>query len=267
MSENNIVEMRNIVKRFGAVIALRGVNFNVRENEVVGVVGDNGAGKSTLMKILFGIYAPDEGEIIVKGRKFKRLTPRLAYSLGIILIHQERTLSSNHTIWRNIFMGREITNKLGFLKIREMKELSYNSLKLLGLTKMPVDTPVRYLSGGYAQGVQISRALAFEADLVIMDEPTTALSIAGAQRVLEYISELKKRGKSAVIISHNIQHVYPVADRFVILDRGKVVAEFYKRELTPEDLSEIMMSIARTGKIPEKYSHIAQSMGVLRGGE
>jgi len=256
LSTKNIVEMRNIVKRFGSVVALRGVDFYVRENEVVGLVGDNGAGKSTLVKILFGIHAPDEGEIIIKGMKFKKLTPKLAYELGIVLIHQERTLCTNHPIWRNIFMGREITNKLGFLRIDDMKKIAYESLSQLELTRMPVETPVKYLSGGYQQGVQISRALVFEADLVILDEPTVALSLAETQRVLEYVNELKKKGKSAVFISHNIYHVYPVADRFVILDKGRVVAEFYKENLTPEDLTEIMISIARTGSVPEKYKEL-----------
>ncbi|MET1160406.1 MAG: ATP-binding cassette domain-containing protein [Thermoprotei archaeon] len=257
----NIVEMHNIVKKFGTIVALRGVNFYVGENEIVGLVGDNGAGKSTLVKILFGIYAPDEGEIIVKGRRFRRLTPKLAYELGIVLIHQERTLCEDHPIWRNVFMGRELTNKLGFLRIKDMKKIAQNSLAQLGLTKMPIDAPVKYLSGGYKQGVQISRALITEADLVILDEPTVALSLAESQKVLEFVREIKNKGKSAIFISHNIYHVYPVADRFVILDRGRVVAEFYKKDLTPEDLSEIMISIAEKGKVPEKY----QSLNLYRG--
>ncbi|MCD6300589.1 MAG: sugar ABC transporter ATP-binding protein [Staphylothermus sp.] len=256
MPEKNIVEMHNIVKKFGAVVALKGVDFYVRENEIVGLVGDNGAGKSTLVKILFGIHASDEGEIIIKGKKYKRLTPKKAYELGIVLIHQERTLCENHPIWRNVFMGRELTNRFGFLKIKEMKELAYKSLAALELTKMPVDTPVKYLSGGYKQGVQISRAFTFEADLVILDEPTVALSLAEVQKVLDYVRELKRKGKSAIFISHNIYHVYPVVDRFVILNRGEVVAEFYKKDLTPEDLSEIMISIARTGKVPKEYEEL-----------
>ena len=211
MNYEYIVETRNITKRFGNVVALKNVNFRVGKNEIVGLVGDNGAGKSTLMKIIFGIYAPDEGEIIVKGMKFKRLTPRKAYELGIILVHQERTLCENHPIWRNVFMGRELTNRLGFLKIKDMKELAYKRLAELALTKMPVDTTVKYLSGGYKQGVQISRALLFEADLVILDEPTVQLSLAEVHRVLDYVRRLKQRGKSCIFISHNIYHVYPVA--------------------------------------------------------
>ncbi len=256
MNNRHIVEMRNITKRFGTIVALRNVNFHVNENEIVGLVGDNGAGKSTLVKILAGVYAPDEGEIVIKGMRFKKLNPKLAYELGIVLIHQEYTLCDDHPIWRNVFMGRELTNKLGFLKINDMKKIAYQSLSQLGLFRMPVDTPVKYLSGGYKQGVQISRALVFEADLVILDEPTTALSITETQRVLEYVKELKNKGKSAIFISHNIYHVYPVADRFVILDKGNVIAEFNKKDLVPEDLTEIMISIARTGKIPEKYHEL-----------
>ncbi len=257
MSEEKcIVETVNLVKRFGDVIALKGVNFKVRANEIVGLVGDNGAGKSTLVKILAGVYAPSEGEIVIKGQRFRRLTPRKAYELGIVLVHQERTLSENHTIWRNIFMGRELTGPLGFLRISEMRNRAQKLLKEIGLKTIPSDFPVKYLSGGYKQGVQITRALCFEADLVILDEPTIQLSLAEVQRVLEYVKELKKRGKSSIFISHNIYHVYPVADRFVILDRGKIVGEFYKKDLTPEDLSHIMISIARTGKVPSEYKEI-----------
>jgi len=258
-----IVETKNLVKRFGDAIALKGVNFKVRNNEIVGLVGDNGAGKSTLVKIIAGVYAPDEGEILIKGQAFRRLTPQKAYELGIVLVHQERTLSENHTIWRNIFMGRELTGPFGFLRIKEMRDAATKLLKEIGLKAMSADTPVKYLSGGYKQGVQIARALCFEADLVILDEPTIQLSISEVQRVLEYVLELKKRGKSCIFISHNIYHVYPVADRFVLLDRGKIVAEFMKADLTPEDLSHIMVSIARTGKIPVEYEKI----NLIRGGQ
>lgn len=253
MSDEAIVELRNITKRFGRIVALHKVNFYVGKNEIVGLVGDNGAGKSTLVKIIFGVHAPDEGEIIVKGMRFKRLTPKEAYKLGIVLVHQERTLCPSHPIWRNVFMGREITKRFGFLDIEKMKTMAKRALGELGLTKMPVETPVKYLSGGYQQGVQISRALLFEADLVLLDEPTNMLSLSEVGKVLDYVRNLKRRGKSAVIISHNIYHVYPVADRFVILDRGKVIAQFYKKDLTVDEISHIMQAIARTGSLPPEY--------------
>jgi len=254
-----IVKLKNITKRFGRVVALHKVNFHVERKEIVGLVGDNGAGKSTLVKIIFGVHAPNEGEIIVKGMRFRRLTPKKAYELGIVLVHQERTLCPNHPIWRNVFIGREITKKFGFLDIDKMKALAEKALKELGLTKMPVETPVKFLSGGYQQGVQISRAILFEADLVLLDEPTSMLSISEVGKVLEYVRELKNRGKSAVFISHNIYHVYPVADRFVVLDRGKVIAQFYKEDLTVDEVSHIMQAIARTGSLPPEYKKYSAS--------
>ena len=254
--EEYIVETVNLVKRFGDVVALKGVNFKVRVNEIVGLVGDNGAGKSTLVKTIAGVYAPTEGEIIIKGQRFRRLTPKKVYELGIVLIHQERTLSENHTIWRNIFMGRELTWPLGFLRIREMRERAQKLFSEIELKGISPDFPVKYLSGGYKQGVQITRALCFEADLVMLDEPTIQLSLAEVQRVLEYVRKLKERGKSGIFITHNIYHVYPVADRFVILDRGKIVAEFLKRDVTLDDLSHIMISIARMRRVPPEYREI-----------
>ena len=253
---NYIIGTVNLVKKFGKVIALRGVNFRVGYNEVVGLVGDNGAGKSTLVKTLFGVYPPTSGYIIIKGRKFRRLTPELAYKLGIVLVHQERTLAFSHSIWRNVYMGRELTGRFGFLRIKEMKEGAAKALNGLGLKELPPDMPVMNLSGGYRQGVQISRALTFEADVVILDEPTIQLSLSEVQKVLEYVRSLRRRGKSAVFISHNIYHVYPVADRFVILERGQIIGEFYKKDVTPEEVSEIMIYIASSGKFPPKYKDI-----------
>ncbi|OYT62987.1 MAG: ABC transporter ATP-binding protein [Thermofilum sp. ex4484_15] len=253
-----LVETRNLIKRFGDVIALRNVNFRVGYNEVVGLVGDNGAGKSTLVKTITGTYAPDGGEIWIKGRRFKRITPKIAKALGVEIVHQERTIAENQPIWRNIFMGRELTNSLGFLKIREMEEATMKLIKEMGF-KSEIIYPgklARTLSGGYKQGVQIARALYFKADLVILDEPTIQLSLSEVNRVLEFVKDLKKRGKSCVFITHNIYHVYPVADRFAIMDRGRIVAEFWKSDLSIEDLSNILVTIARTGTIPVEYREI-----------
>ena len=253
-----LVETRNLVKRFGDVIALRNVNFKIGYNEVVGLVGDNGAGKSTLVKTITGTYAPDSGEIYIKGMKFKRLTPQKARELGIEIVHQERTIAESQPIWRNVFMGREITGPLGFLRIEEMKKATMRLIKEMGF-KSEVIYPeklARTLSGGYKQGVQIARALYFKADLIILDEPTIQLSLSEVSRVLDFVKDLKNRGKSCIFISHNIYHVYPVADRFVIMDRGRIVAEFRKRDLSIGDLSNILVTIARTGDIPAEYREI-----------
>jgi simple sugar transport system ATP-binding protein len=242
--------MENIRKSFGEVVALDGVNFTVGYNEVVGLVGDNGAGKSTLIKILAGVYRPDEGKIFIRGEEIRNLSVRKVRESKIEVVYQERALGEQQSIWRNIFMGREIT-RLGFLQIEEeraqaekvMREIGFRAL---GLTP---DSIVKTLSGGEKQGVAIGRALHFDVDLIILDEPTIALSISEVGKVLDYVAEIKKKGKSAIFITHNIYHVYPVADRFVILDRGRTVAEFKKEDVSLEELIGKLSLIARTGKL------------------
>ena len=253
-----IVETRNLVKRFGDVVALKGVNFRVGYNEVVGLVGDNGAGKSTLVKIITGTYAPDEGEIYIKGMRFKRLTPRKARELGIEIVHQERTIAENQSLWRNVFMGRELKGPLGFLRIREMREATTKLLREMGFkADLSPERLAKTLSGGYKQGIQISRAFYFKADLVILDEPTIQLSLKEVNRVLEFVRMLKREGKSCIFISHNIYHVYPIADKITILDKGRIVAEFRKEDLTLDDLSEVLMEVAETGDVPERFKKLS----------
>lgn len=256
MSSGNVLETRNLTKRFGDVTALRGVDFSVGTNEIVGLVGDNGAGKSTLMKIITGTYAPDDGEISIKGTTFSRLTPRKARELGIEMVHQERTLAENQPVWRNIFAGREIVGPLGFLKPSEMKTATDRVLEEVGFKPgtFSADRLARTFSGGYKQGIQISRVLYFRADLVILDEPTIQLSVGEAQRVLQFVKDLKAKGKSCVFISHNIYHVHPVADRIVIIDRGRIVSEFKKADVTIEDLSRILVTVAESGAVLEEPS-------------
>ncbi|MEM1843710.1 MAG: ATP-binding cassette domain-containing protein [Thermosphaera sp.] len=254
-----LLEVRNVIKRFGDIVALKGVSLNVRYGEVVGIVGDNGAGKSTLAKIIAGIYEPDEGEIIFKGQKLEKLTPKRARELGIEMVHQERTVMESHPVWRNVFAGREITNSLGLLKIREMKEESRKLLSKVGFSEELTNPEllVRGLSGGLKQGVQIARALYFNADLLILDEPTSNLSIAEAQRVLEFVEALKTEGRSCIFITHNIYHVYPVADRIIILDRGRVVGEFRKEEVSIDAMPKILVHVARTGELPREVLKLA----------
>jgi simple sugar transport system ATP-binding protein len=253
--EDFFLQTRNLVKSFGTVLALRGVNFRVGRNEVVGLLGDNGAGKSTLIKVISGAYSPDAGEIEIKGKRYHRLTPALARELGIEVVHQERTLAENHSIWRNIFMGRELTT-FGFLRKAEMRSIAERVLREMGFASglVTADTPVKALSGGFKQGVQIARALTFPSDLILMDEPTIQLSISEAQKVMQFIAEARKRGRSCVVVSHNIAHVYPVADRIVIMNRGKILGEFYTRDIALDQLSDVLLQAARTGSIPREYT-------------
>lgn len=247
-----LVSMVDIKKSFGKVEVLKGVNFEVGNNEIVGLVGDNGAGKSTLIKILTGVHQPDGGEIYFKGEKITIHSVEKSRELGIETVYQERALSEQQTLWRNIFMGREITGNFGFLKIKDQRSETDRILKeQMGFTSKAIttDSVVKYLSGGEKQGVAIGRALYFNAELIILDEPTMGLSISETRKVLDFVANIKDQEKSAIFISHNIYYVYPVADRFVILDRGSVAGEFLKHEITQDELEEKMVTLAKTGKM------------------
>lgn len=248
------VQMKDIHKSFGRVVALRGVDFHVGENEIVGLVGDNGAGKSTLIKILVGFYPPDRGEIYINGKRIRNLTIQKARKLGIGVVYQERALAEQHIMWRNIFMGRELTDRLGFIRVSEQKRETERLMREMGFTSgITPDSVVGTLSGGERQGVAIARALYFEANLIILDEPTVGLSLSETSKVLDFVREIKERGKSCVIISHNIYHVYPVADRFVILDRGKNIGEINKEDVSLHSLENILAHVAKTGRMPDDY--------------
>jgi len=250
--DDKLVRMVNIHKFFGEVAALRGENFEIGYNEVVGLIGDNGAGKSTLIKILTGVHAPDKGEVYFKGKKITYHSVEKARELGIETVYQERALGEQQTLWRNIFMGREMTNRLGFLQVKKARKETEKILKeVIGFTAagLTPDSVVKGLSGGEKQGVAIARALHFKAELIILDEPTMALSLSEAKKVLNFVKEVKEHGKSCIFITHNIYHVYPAADRFVVLDRGRTVGEFEKKDISLEELVDKLYLVARTGEI------------------
>ena len=239
MENQPIVDMRNIHKRYGEVVALRGVNFKVYPNEIVGLVGDNGAGKSTLIKILAGFLQPDKGEIYFRGKKVKIRSPRDAQRLGIETLYQDQALAPQLTIPRNIFMGREITNRFGFMKMREMAKISKRLLNQIGISINDIEhRPVATLSGGQRQAVAMARSLYFTAKIFTLDEPTAGLSLREVESVLEYVKFLKSKGASVIFVTHNLFHTFPVADRFVVLSAGKVIYEARKEETSIEELSE-----------------------------
>ena len=250
-AQKYLAELKNVSKSFGGVHALNGVNFRVDYNEIVGLIGDNGAGKSTLIKILTGVYPPDKGEIYIKGEKIKDYSVHRAREIGIETVYQEKALVEQQTLWRNIFMGREITDRFGFLQIKKQKKETENLMREIGFTAagLSPDSIVGTLSGGEEEGVAISRVLYFKADLIILDEPTMALSLSEVRKVLNFVREIKDRGKSCIFITHNVYHVYPVADRFVILDRGKIAGESRKEGISLEDLMDELYTVARTGKM------------------
>jgi len=250
-----VIQLKNVSKTFGEVRSLSEVNLEIYPGEIVGLLGDNGAGKSTLVKTIMGFHKPDEGgEIWFKGEKITDWSVAKARDLGIETIYQERALCELQPIWRNMFMGREIKNKIGRLDVKKMKsEATRLMSEHMGFTSTAVhpDNAVLTMSGGEKQGVAITRALYFDAELVILDEPTVGLSLSETKKTLDFVQNIKKSGRSAIFIDHNIFHIYPAVDRMIVLDRGKVAGNYKKSEITMDELIESMYRVARTGSIKE----------------
>tara|TARA_B100000579_G_scaffold373430_1_gene337074 strand:- start:756 stop:1502 length:747 start_codon:yes stop_codon:yes gene_type:complete len=238
-----IIELKNVTKKFGGITALKKASLYVEQGEVVGLIGDNGAGKSTLIKTLVGVYGPDEGEIIIRGKKVLNWTALKARESGIETVFQDRALCPQQSIVWNIFMGKELTYPFGFVKEKEQINEANRLIREIGFTSKLIDaeSPVGNLSGGERQGVAIARAIYNNAELIILDEPTNALSLNETQKVFEFVNNVKKSNRSVLFIGHNIYHVYDISDRFVILDRGEVVHQLDKNDIsTPEELMKIM---------------------------
>lgn len=224
-----VVEMRNIKKSFGAVQALRGIDLALHHNEVLGLVGDNAAGKSTLMKVLSGAYIPDEGDILIEGQKVHFSNPMDARRQGIEMVYQDFALANNLDVAANVFMGREMVQwRLGPLGVMDYHHMEQETKSLLDRLKIDIPSvrqKVERLSGGQRQAVAIARATAFDAKVIIMDEPTAALSVAAIDKVLELVRELKSQGASIIIISHRLEDIYRVSDRMIVLRQGRKVSD------------------------------------------
>ena len=238
-----IIELKNVTKRFGGITALNKASLHVDQGEVVGLIGDNGAGKSTLIKTLVGVYGPDEGEIEIRGKKVFNWTALKARESGIETVFQDRALCPQQSIVWNIFMGKELRYPFGFVREKEQVKEANRLIREIGFTSKLIDaeSPVGNLSGGERQGVAIARAIYNNAELIILDEPTNALSLNETQKVFEFVNNVKKSNRSVLFIGHNIYHVYDISDRFVILDRGEVVHKLNKEEIqSPEELMKLM---------------------------
>jgi simple sugar transport system ATP-binding protein len=247
-----LLKSTGLTKRFGKVTALQNVDFDVNYNEVVGLLGDNGAGKSTLVKTIMGVHPPDDGEIYFMGEKVRFHSPEEARASGIEIVYQGMNLIETMNIWRNFFVGKEETKKWGFLKfldVKAMKQKTSENLKKVRVNMRSTDEYVNILSGGQKQSVAIGRALHFGAKLLILDEPTTALSVRETEQVLNFVKTLKDMGVSVIFITHNIYHVFDVADRFEILDHGKLISSLKKGDLTDQGCTpEIIMDVIRKGR-------------------
>ncbi len=240
---NNIIELKNVTKKFGGITALNKASLYVKKGEVVGLIGDNGAGKSTLIKTLVGVYNPDEGEIKIRDNKIINWTALKAREAGIETVFQDRALCPQQSIVWNIFMGKELRYPFGFIREKEQINEANRLIREIGFTSKLIDaeSPVGNLSGGERQGVAIARAIYNKAELIILDEPTNALSLNETQKVFDFVKNVKKSNRSVLFIGHNIYHVYDISDRFVILDRGEVVHQIDKKDIgTPEELMKIM---------------------------
>jgi simple sugar transport system ATP-binding protein len=238
-----LYSLQGISKSFGHVEALQNVDIDVSRGEIIGLVGDNGAGKSTLIKILSGLYQPDKGRILFEGQQRHITSYRDSQALGIATIYQDRALVDSVSIYRNIFMGNEIVSPLGFMAKGKMREITTRLLQesiSIGLSNP--DKLVGELSGGQKQAVAIVRAIHFKARLLLLDEPTNALSVKESQQVMAFVKGLRGEGISSIFVTHNLFHVYSIADRFVILNRGIKVGDYRKSEISIEKLEEIIVA-------------------------
>jgi simple sugar transport system ATP-binding protein len=244
----HIVRLERVDMTFGRVQSLSQVDFAVGRNEIVGLIGDNGAGKSTLIKIISGVLRPTAGTVWVRD---KRIDPssysvRLAHDLRIETVHQGQSLGEQQPLWRNLFVGRQIVGRFGFIDVKQEKAIANQLLRqAIGFRGQGItaDSTVRDLSGGERQGIAIARAMHFEADLIVLDEPTTALAVNEVRKVLAFVEGVKTGGRACIYIEHNLAHVHEVADRLVILDRGRVVRTLKKGEVTLAELTRQMIAL------------------------
>ena len=246
MPEVPLVEMKNIYKSFGAVKALQDVHFEVMPAEIVGLVGDNAAGKSTLMKVLSGAYIADQGEIWMSGQKVYISNPVDSRNLGIEMLYQNFALAGNINIYQNIFLGRELTKSylggvINLLDKKTMAERSYELISRLKIDVHQVTKRVKELSGGQQQSVAIARVIAFNAQLIIMDEPTANLGIKEVGRLLDLIRRLRDQGISVIFISHRLDDIFSVGDRVIVLKRGRRIGMRRIQETTEKEVVRLIV--------------------------
>lgn len=240
-----LVEVRQVAKRFGHVEALTKVSFRVDEGSVLALLGDNGAGKSTIIKILSGVFLPDEGEVLWDGQPIRLETPKDAHALGVATVFQDLAMVDCMSIYRNMFLGREheILRGIGpvrWLDRRRARREAEVAIAALGIEIRSADERVEFLSGGQRQSIAIARAVHFSARLLILDEPTSALSIRQQEQVLETIAAVRAKGLAVILISHNIHHVMPVADYITVMRQGRTIANLDRNDTNPEEVSALI---------------------------
>lgn len=241
-----LVRMEGIVKRFGAVEALKGVDLELGRGEVLGLVGDNAAGKSTLMKVLTGVHQPDAGRIFFEGRPVHFRDPHESRALGIEMIYQDLALVPSLDVVANVFLGREkVRSALGGLiqrlDERAMEAATWDAMRRLKINMDSVRKIVSLFSGGQQQAVAIGRALSFNARVIVMDEPTASLAVREVEKVLELVRELRSRGVSVILISHRLQDVFAVADRVMVLYGGRGAGARHVAQTTMDEVVRLIV--------------------------
>jgi simple sugar transport system ATP-binding protein len=250
-SYEHIVRADKLSVAFGKVRALSDIDLAIGRNEIVGLIGDNGAGKSTLIKTLTGVIPPTSGHLFIRDQPvdWANFSVRRAHDLRFETVYQEKSLGEKQPLWRNFFVGRQITNRFGFINVREQRRIANEILqRQLGFRGVGIDadSTVAKLSGGERQGIAIGRAMHFDADLIILDEPTTALAIKEVQKVLDFVRRIKASGRAAIYIEHNLAHVHALADRLVVLDRGRIVANIRPADMSLADLTLFLIDLQKT---------------------
>lgn len=236
---NELLRLKDVTKNYGPNTVLKDVSFTIGKNEVVGLLGDNGAGKSTLVKIMSGVVPATSGEFFWDGAKIDNVNRTETEKLGVETIFQDSALVPQMSISRNIFMGREITNKLGFMKMKEMDEITTEVLDTV-VTIEGIKSSrqlVQSLSGGQAQAVAIARAVHFKRSLLILDEPTSALAVRATEALLNYLTQLKGEGVSSVLVTHNLHHAYQVCDRHIVMNHGRKILDVRREDTSVEELT------------------------------
>lgn len=257
-----LLSISAVSKFYGNVNALSEVSLDVFPGQVTCVLGDNGAGKSTLIKILSGVVTPDSGEYMFEGKPVKFSGPRDAQEIGIATVFQDLATVPLMSVWRNFFLGNELTSGRGLasrLDIKRAKNIVHAELQKMGIDVRDPNQNVGTLSGGERQAVAIARAVYFGAKVLILDEPTSALGVRQSGIVLRYIVQAREQGKGVVFITHNPHHAFPVGDRFILLRRGRLMASFEKGQTTIEELTRMMAGGAELEQLAHELNQATRS--------
>jgi simple sugar transport system ATP-binding protein len=259
-----LLEVDNVTKYFGTVIAIKDISMRVQAGEVMCVLGDNGAGKSTLIKTLSGVHQPSEGRYLIEGQEVRLTSPRDALARGIATVYQDLAMIPLLSVWRNFFLGSEPTRGWGPWRRFDVdfaQRTAREELQKMGIDIRDTAQPVGTLSGGERQSVAIARAVYFGAKVLILDEPTSALGVKQAGVVLRYIVQARARGLGVIFITHNPHHAYPVGDRFTILNRGRSYGTFPKAELSRDELVQMMAGGRELEELGHELEEFAQAEG------